>query len=96
MSAVAATFASITNKQSDTHTHTCLHVCMYMHMYVCMHGHAGDCVRYMTMCCVRVYSTLHTHTRTHTHKYVNYKVCLSPATLQVSQYPHLGACLGMS
>lgn len=44
VSAVAATFASITNKQSDTHTrvHVCTYVCMYLYMYVfvCMSVHA--------------------------------------------------------
>lgn len=77
VSAVAATFASITNKQSDTHTrvHVCTYVCMYLYMYLCacpcMHT-PSDCVRYMTMCCVRVYSTHFIHS------IFMYKVCLSP------------------
>lgn len=72
-------------KQTEWHTYPYMsarmYVCTCICTYVCMHGHAGDCVRYMTMCCVRVYSTLHTYTRKHTH--INMKTirCVCPPPL---------------
>ena len=55
-----------------THTHTCMHACVYMHA-TCIHAYIHTCIRaYMHTCIHALYIYIHIYTYIYTYIYIRY------------------------